>query len=590
MKIRTEQRQFRATSQSGQHLLAMQPQAFSFFFFGGYEENVITSDGIAIVSISGPLEHHSSWFDSYDAITARIEEAMADDSVRAVVMCVDSPGGDASGVEEAHRKIVALKKEHAKPLCAYSNESCYSAAYWLACAADELWLPPTGGAGSVGVIAAAIDCTAANEKAGVKVELITTGARKADGHPDRPLTDDVIDVLQSRVDHLGKVFFASVGEARSMKPAAVQALQAGVFLGQDAVDAGLADTVAGWDEFMLTLRDTLSGVDAPGSGSVNAGGRSTSTHESVRTHARSESMTAKKTLALTKALNDAQSAVAAASAALKTAKTPEEKKDADAKFDAAVAALTEAKVKYSKRTRTDEVEEDDGDDDDDDDSKPDNDKPKPDEEEDDEDEDEDEDAEDDEDAEEEEESEEESKANTAKSLARLSHPKNGSARVEAMFRAVAKLTGKTRLSEQIGALGGLVKQVAQAKESASELEKLKSARRRDKVNALLDKAGADGRVTPASRDYYRKVGMRSFGELKGLLATLPKQVRTSDEPMVPRQNADGSAAAPAFDVASMSKEEREMYETSARALGMTLEKYMASAKDVAVKLSNVPRH
>lgn len=587
MKNRTEQRQFRATEQSGQHLLAMQPEAFSFCYFGGYEDNVVTADGIAIVTISGPLEHHPSWFDSYDAITSRIEEAMNDGTVRAVVMCIDSPGGDASGVEEAHRKIVALKKAIGKPLCAYSNENCYSAAYWLAASADEIWLPPTGGAGSVGVIAAAIDCTAANEKAGVKVELVTTGARKADGHPDRPLTDDVVKVLQARVDQLGKVFFASVGESREMKPEAVQALQAGVFLGQDAVAAGLADGVASWDEFMAAVRSELTGVDSPAPGSVNVTGRSSSTHGSPATPSRSTSPMKVSALAATKALTDAQAAVAAASSALKAAKTPEEGKAAEAKFDAAITALTEAKMKYSKRTRTDEVEEDDGDD-----------APPAD---DDEDAEEDEDAEDDgdnEDAESDasedaEESEEDKKANVSASLARLSHPKNGAARVDILYRAVAKLTGKTKLSEQIGALGGLIQVVVKAKENAAEIAKLNSARRKDKVNALLDKASTDGRVSPASRDYYRKVGMRSFGELKGLLATLPKQVRTVDEgPAAPKTNTDGSAASPALDLGTMTKEEREMYEAGARSCGVDLETYMKSAKDMALKIANssVPRH
>lgn len=229
---------------------AIDPRAFGGWYDGGAAPTS-NAGSVAVVSIRGPLDHHNGyWLDCYDYITERIGDALAEPSVKAVIMCFDSPGGDASGVQEAYQTIREMKAIAKKPIYAYSNEACYSAAYWLACAADAIWLPPTGGAGSVGVIAEAYDVSAHNAQHGIRIELVTTGAQKADGHAERPLTDEILKRIQSRVDKLGAVFFASVAASRGMKPEAVEALQAGCFMGVDAVAAGLADGVASWSVFL----------------------------------------------------------------------------------------------------------------------------------------------------------------------------------------------------------------------------------------------------------------------------------------------------------------------------------------------------
>lgn len=229
---------------------AIDPRAFGGWYESGSAPTK-AAGSVAIISIRGPLDHHNQWWlDSYDCIVDRIGDALGEPSVKAVILCFDSPGGDASGVQEAHQTIIEMKAIAKKPIFAYSNEACYSAAYWLACAADAIWLPITGGAGSIGVIAEAYDVSAYNAQHGVRVELVTTGEQKADGHAERVLTPEILARVQSRVDKLGAVFFASVATTRGMKPEAVEALQAGCFMGVDAVAAGLADGVASWDVFL----------------------------------------------------------------------------------------------------------------------------------------------------------------------------------------------------------------------------------------------------------------------------------------------------------------------------------------------------
>jgi ClpP class serine protease len=269
----------------------MRPEAIDFdWFFSWSRPNVRLDSGITVVSIDGPLEHKDNgWFDSYEAILERIESAMTGDDVmsqhrraqnmhrwmhendagyvalpdidqtpaRAVVMCIDSPGGEAAGCTEAHRAIRRMRAKYDVPIYAFANELAASAGYEIACAADEIWTTESGVLGSIGVIASAFDRLGQNEKIGLKIELVTSGEEKADGHPDRPLTDPIIARVQKRVDELASIFFGVVARARGTSPKYVQGLQAATFLGQAAVDVGIADGVANFEDFIGIVERTL---------------------------------------------------------------------------------------------------------------------------------------------------------------------------------------------------------------------------------------------------------------------------------------------------------------------------------------------
>ncbi len=202
-------------------------------------------NGVAVVKICGPLEHHGGmWFDSYESILCRVEGAFADEDVRAVILDIDSPGGEVSGLQETVRSIQKMRAEYDKPLIAYANDEAYSAAYALACSADEIYLPQGGGVGSIGVIAELHNMQGAAEKAGVQVEVIRSGTRKAEGHPFLPITDSVKAHLQSRVDDLAKQFFALVSESRGIPRKNIEALQGQCVYGKRAVSQGLATGIA----------------------------------------------------------------------------------------------------------------------------------------------------------------------------------------------------------------------------------------------------------------------------------------------------------------------------------------------------------
>lgn len=518
------------SSLSARELLAIDPRALDVMFDAPATKETECIGSVAIVSICGPLEHHHSQFwDSYDDIYERMEAAFCDPDVTSVVMCIDSPGGDASGTIEIHNNIQRLKKTHKKPLYAYSNEAMYSAAYAIGSAADEIWVPTTGGVGSVGVICALMDNTKANEKAGVEIKLITTGARKADSWADRKLTDDIVSVMQQRVDYLGDEFFRIVSQSRKVKPKAIKALEAGTYLGQSAIDSNLADKVGGWYEFMDYLVS-------------QSGGRENAGDKQVKTSAQ----LTKEKAALAKQIAECKSAT--------------ERTKLMSSYEVAVSALAdiEAKTKYVKKTE-EKYEEDDqedeeseeeteakGDDDDDDDGDDDD---------------------DDGDA------DEKSKKMAASALS-LKH-------VEKLFSLTQSLTGKSDVSEVMGALEGMAPRVKAMPKSDERIAKLEQDAKRTKVRGMLDKAKREGRVTPAQAKALESKGIEDPRWLRGYLSVQPKSVRTVEEGGI---EPNLSAATPrSIDFQGLSEDHKKILTQSSQSAGMSVEDF---AKNINERRAN----
>jgi ClpP class serine protease len=207
-------------------------------------------DGIAIVDISGPLEHraHAFW-DSYEEILERVELALAEASP-AVILRINSPGGEADGCLEAARRIRAMSAAANKPIYAHVDKRACSAAYALASGADKIYCDATAILGSIGVLAVREDLSLRNAMAGLRVSLITSGARKADGNPDIPATDAELEASQTIVNELAELFFTLVRDLRGVD---TQPLEAGIFLGASAVRERLADAVMPLDALISLI-------------------------------------------------------------------------------------------------------------------------------------------------------------------------------------------------------------------------------------------------------------------------------------------------------------------------------------------------
>lgn len=309
-------RRFRSKTRAGA-VLAIRPEAMSAVYEPRDLQTVCDLvNGVAVLCVEGPTTHKGSWFfDSYESIVSRFRTAMASAEVQAVVLKLDTPGGDASGVFEAVAEMQKMKESAGKPVYAFADEECYSAGYALSCVADEVYLPESGGLGSIGVIAHMMSWSEANKKDGIQVEVFKSGSRKDDGNPNVPITDEARAEVQKRVDGLAQIFFETVSAARGISVDAIRGLNANCFYGASAVSSGLADGV-------MSLADLMSAI------STSLGSPKANQMAGL--------------LKLTKELNDAKSA-------FEEAKSPKAK-------ERALAALAIAESKLAKKMAEEDEE------------------------------------------------------------------------------------------------------------------------------------------------------------------------------------------------------------------------------------------
>jgi ClpP class serine protease len=189
----------------------------------------------------------------YDDIRLKFLQALADPDVKAIVFSIDSPGGDVAGCFDLVDTIFAARGT--KPIAAILGESAYSAAYALASAVDpgRLYVPRTGGTGSVGVIYMHVSIEKALEKNGFEVTLVTKGSRKAEGNEYSALSEQALAAIQADVDEIGALFDRTVARNRGLDAAKVSATEAATFMGAAGVDIGFADKVMAPDAAFRAL-------------------------------------------------------------------------------------------------------------------------------------------------------------------------------------------------------------------------------------------------------------------------------------------------------------------------------------------------
>jgi len=212
---------------------------------------------IAILPLRGVIANRMSMMTDISGGTSNegfgrmFQAALRDDGVKAVILDVDSPGGAVSGSDELAAMIFGARGT--KPVVAQVNATAASAAYWIASAADEVVVTPSGAVGSIGVFAVHDHVGGALEKAGVQRTLISAGRYKVDGNPFQPLGDDTRSRIQARVDASYSAFVKAVARNRDVP---VDTVRKGFGEG-DMVDAAAAVS-EGMADRVGTLEDTLN--------------------------------------------------------------------------------------------------------------------------------------------------------------------------------------------------------------------------------------------------------------------------------------------------------------------------------------------
>jgi ClpP class serine protease len=177
--------------------------------------NVIV-DGIALIEISGGLTYraYSWWTTSYLDIRDSFQAAIVDERVNSVLLLIDSPGGEVAGLFDLVDEIYHARGT--KPIIAVADEAAFSAAYAIASAADEVYLPTTAQAGSIGVIAIHVDQSGYDKSLGVHYTTIFAGERKNDFNPHEPLNAEGKATLQAHIDKLYDMLTAIIARNRSL--------------------------------------------------------------------------------------------------------------------------------------------------------------------------------------------------------------------------------------------------------------------------------------------------------------------------------------------------------------------------------------
>lgn len=217
---------------------------------------------VAVIPIHGTLVRRTSGIEaesglaSYTSIAAQLDAALSSPEVAAILLDIDSPGGESGGVFDLADRIRAASR--VKPVWAVANDMAFSAAYALASAATRVFVARTGGVGSIGVIAMHVDQSVKDAQDGVRYTAVFAGERKNDLNPHEPISTEAHAVLKAEVDRIYDLFVEMVARHRGLDADAVRATEAGLFFGPDAVATGLADAVGSLDDALTQLTQSLS--------------------------------------------------------------------------------------------------------------------------------------------------------------------------------------------------------------------------------------------------------------------------------------------------------------------------------------------
>jgi protease-4 len=235
------------------------------------ESVVLGEDGpkIALVEISGLIsdEPRSGAFGllagpSMVAELREVLERAADDpEVGALVLRIESPGGEVGATETLHHELARFRREEELPIVAYLNGIAASGGYYVAMAADRVVAHPATVTGSIGVILPGLGFSGLMERFGVADQSVKSGEFKDVGSATRPMSAEDRAHLQGIVDDLHARFVDVVDAGRPGldRPAASALANGRLFTARQALDAGLIDTV-GYIEDALDAAEELAGI------------------------------------------------------------------------------------------------------------------------------------------------------------------------------------------------------------------------------------------------------------------------------------------------------------------------------------------
>lgn len=234
---------------------------------------------IAVIPIDGPIFRYADMFTRYsggittEGLARDLQIALDDPTVAGVLLAIDSPGGESTGINELADLIYRARGR--KPLAAYVEGYGASAAYWIAAAAETVIVDDTALVGSIGTILGVPDPT---KRPSARIDIVSSQSPKK--RPD-VTTPEGRAVLQQMADDMTEVFISKVALYRDLDPAQILAIQGGMLLGQQAVDAGLADMLGSEQGALEALITNRLPARTRGGRRMHTGGLTATTKETT---------------------------------------------------------------------------------------------------------------------------------------------------------------------------------------------------------------------------------------------------------------------------------------------------------------------
>lgn len=237
----------------------IEPEAVQAAVHGASRPQEQRVQGVGVLPLFGTIFPRANLMTSMSGATSaemfgnQFQELMNDPEVGAIVLDVNSPGGQVGGIDEVSSMIYESRGR--KPIVAVANHWMASAAYYIGTASDEVVVTPSGEVGSIGVFAVHQDISGALEKDGVKVSMISAGKYKTEGNPYEPLTEEARGSIQESVDDYYAAFVKAVARNRGVKTSEVRNGfgEGRMVSARRAVELGMADRIGTLNETIKRL-------------------------------------------------------------------------------------------------------------------------------------------------------------------------------------------------------------------------------------------------------------------------------------------------------------------------------------------------
>jgi protease-4 len=228
---------------------------------GNIAASVFPDYNVAEVAVEGPITRDGGGgippstpgTPGADDIVDLIEAADADDNADALLVRLNTPGG--AVVPSDDIRLAAERFDG--PTVAYATDVCASGGYWIASGCDELWARDGSVVGSIGVRGSRMTASDLLEKAGVEYEQLTAGEFKEAGVPFKQLDEEKREYLQGIIDDYYDQFVETVAEGRGMDETEIRDTEAKVFLGSEAHEMGLVDSIGTREDVEERLESVL---------------------------------------------------------------------------------------------------------------------------------------------------------------------------------------------------------------------------------------------------------------------------------------------------------------------------------------------